>query len=328
MGRRRLGEGIRPETAARFWGAALSLAALASCGGGDGGGSGGGGSPTPAPTPPASPTPTPTPGPSYTAFADLTGDEKFPTACQMYAPSGNGMPGGSHTNMFNDFGMIDYTAADQSWRVLNETFHPADLVSSSSTEIRYERAAVLRRTEKFVITRPTSAGAAAVYGRTSEQYLVDDSGFWRAGYCVLGVPTLATDIPAATTVTYSDLVIDGLIYELVGSEVEVSKITGGSGSLVGTTTTGELSISFHYNVTAPNGATTVVGPVQGSVSVNLTEGRAGYWGVIGAAPEYWLYGGFFGPQGKETGFVASQRIDQDSNGLNEKYVIFRVFARR
>lgn len=306
---------------------------LVSCGGDDS---------SPTPTGSATPTPTPTPTPpptfTYTEFANLTETQDFGTACLVYSPRGNNMPGFDGQLPFSADGSIDFDAANGIWSIAQinganvATTGPGDITSNTGTRIEYNNGAVPIPLRLSVIT-PQVAGASALYGRGISFLLPLSGGGAQNGFCSLGVATDPDDIPASTTVTYNNVAMEGVVLDepAGGGQPIVSRVVSGSGTITGNTVNGEITFSLSYVVEAPGGAQTTIGPIAGTVGIDLTnDNRAGYFGQInlGGVPEYTVNGGFYGPQGRETGFILYAAQDLDFNGLNERVILIGGYSIR
>lgn len=317
--------------------AVIAAILVASCGGGESGSS-------PAPTGSATSTPTPTPPPpppptfSYTEFANLTGAQDFGTACLVYSPRGNNMPGFDGELPFSADGAVDFDATAGIWSISQinggnvSTAGPGDITSNTGTRIEYNNGAAPIPLRLSVIT-PQVAGASGLYGRGISYLLPLSGGGAQSGFCSLGVATDPDDIPASTTVTYTNVAMEGVVLDepAGGGQPIVSRVVSGSGTITGNTSTGEIMFSLSYVVEAPGGAQTTIGPIAGTVDIDLSnDNRAGYFGLInfGGTPEYSISGGFYGPQGRETGFILYAAQDLDSNGLNERVILIGGYSIR
>ncbi|VVT05664.1 hypothetical protein [Erythrobacter sp. EC-HK427] len=318
----------------RVSGAVLAALIVSSCGGEDSP------SPTPSPIATATPTPTPTPTPtfSYTEFANLTGVQDFGTACVAYRPRGNNMPGLDGEVLFSGAGAVDLDATTGVWTIAEingatvRTIGPESITSTTATRVEYNSTATAVPFRLSVIT-PQVAGQSARYGRAISYLLPLAGGGGQSGFCTLGVATDPDDIPATTTVTYSNVAMEGVVLDepAGGGQPIVSRVISGSGTITGNTTTGEITFSLTYVVEAPGGVQTTIGPITGTAPIDLgNDSRAGYRNLIGdgTPPQYAVNGAFYGPQGRETGFILYSFQDADSNGLNERVVLIGGYATR
>ncbi|WP_197076207.1 hypothetical protein [Aurantiacibacter marinus] len=313
--------------------AVLASFLLVSCGGDDS---------SPTPTGSATPTPTPPPAPppptfTYTQFANLTGVQDFATACIEYGQALDGVPRLVQAFPYSGGGNIDLDAGTAIWTVtefgggVSASFGPGDIVSQAADRVRYDLNTTPLPT-RLSIFQSTVAGTPAAYGRRTGYLLPTGNGLQTA-FCTLGVPTDPDDIPAATTVTYTDLAMDGFLIQRnpAGGNSITSQIVSGTGTISGNTTNGSIRFSISYVVEDSAGARRTVGPISGDVDIDLSgTDRAGYFGLLnfGGMPEYQITGGFYGPQGRETGFVVAAQLDQDSDGRPEEFLLINGYATR
>lgn len=312
--------------------AAIAAAAmLASCGGG--------GSPTPTatatptPTATATPTPTPTPTPtfSYETFEELTGDQDFPTACVEFGAGGQGTLNGFLSGSFADPGQIDYTASSDSWTVQDVTntfeqvFTPADITAQFAHATVYEVTTV-GQTRMLQLVTPMVNNAPGTYSRGAI-YLVGENGI-----CSYGVATDSDDVPATPTVTYDQVNIGGTFVEknAATGAVVTGAVIGGSGTITGDTVTGDVSISIFVTRRDPSGAEITIGPINFPAFPEVGNGRAGYRASYDPSGVYGitLSGGFYGPQGIETGFALVMTEDLTNNGEPDRSYILNGLATR
>lgn len=305
--------------------AIAALFMLSSCGGEDGPTGPTGGTPTPSPTATPTPTPTPTPTFSYETYDQLTGDQNFFTACVEFGPSGGRPPVGLLSNRFDLPGTIAYTAATDSWTVksidnaFTQTFTPADIVRQSSEETLYE-VATTGQVRSFNTLTPMINGTAATYARGA-LYVVGESGL-----CSFGVQTDPDDEPATTTVVYDQVGIGGVYIENnpSGSGFVTGEVVGGSGTITGNVETGEVNISLFITRRDATGADITIGPIEFPAFPAVGADAAGYAAANDPSGVYGitLSGGFYGPQGIETGFVlVLNEIDTVSGGAERSYII-------
>ena len=78
------------------------------------------------------------------------------------------------------------------------------------------------------------------------------------------------------------------------------------------------------------GVQSTITPIQGTVGTEINGDVAGYSGFLnaGAVPEYTIAGGYFGPEGRETGFIFHAAIDQNADGVPERSIYGGVAAKR
>jgi hypothetical protein len=330
-------------------GVALSLLAACSGGGGNTGGSGsiGSASPTPTPIATASPTPTaspsPTPTPSYPLFSELVGDQKYAIACTGLSPTPD-RAGTVTTTAFyyRSGGQISYAAATQTYTVYSTTnarnsFVPADRDGTAPANmIAFSKPSVnTPGTERFQIIQPSAGGIPFEYSRTA---FMDMSGGAGSGnvarstnYCILGVPTLVTDIPAAPIVTFTRFAVGGEAQDSTSGHLLVYTLTKSSATMQVDLTTGMISLSLHLIGT--NGGTDKDFGTFSSIT-NIDQSSAGFFGVgfIGGVPAPGVaslpyQGGFFGPQGKEFAYAFS-KMETDNSGRPALTIIGTVNGAR
>jgi hypothetical protein len=210
--------------------------------------------------------------------------------------------------------MIAYTAATQSYRVtlpnnVTDTFSPSERDGTAPANVlAYSRSGGSARLE---IVRPEGAGAAFDYSRSA---FIRTSGGATSGtqiqttaFCVLGVPTLTTDIPNTAIVNFTRFSVRGEAFDRRSGTLETFNLNS---SLV--TMTVDVSAGVFVSVirligTNASGVTRELGTytVQGSLDP-MTAGFFGS-GFQGGAPApgvaaLSVNGGFFGPQGREFGY--------------------------
>lgn len=318
----------------------LAAMVVSSCGGGSS-------SPTPTPVATATPTPTPSPTPtfSYTRYDDLRGVQNFGTACFGHAALANGIPDLEGVLNFNAPGLIvqDIASAD-SWR-----WDVTSLASGNTASFRHredlgldtfiQKAYDTRSSATFpnglfnvVSPQRNDQTSPALYGRLGYAEIAAASGEPASTTaCTWGVGTDPDDVPAST-VSYSGLLVIGRVFEPgFGALPKISAIVSGSLNIQRNPTSGVVTISLSYVVEdAFSGVRTTLGPFTGEASVDATNDRIGYSGSLtaGGSPEYQINGAFFGPAGAETGFVATAQVDQDGDGLNERFIEIQGYGLR
>jgi len=320
-------------TSQRLAVALLCSAAVSACGGG------GGSAPPPTGGGGGTPTPTPTPTFNYTAFDDLTGDQNFPSACVEAEPSPIGTLRQAQPWQFSNSGLVSYTEASDSWtmtaiRNQTEVFGPSDLFSDANGVREYRQpdsgglpGSRFRLIEELNATNPYS------YMRSTFSLLFEPGLASAYTACFIGVPTDPDDIPAATTVTYTDLQFGGFVVDEAPGQTPpstFSTIVDGTGTITGNTSTGAIDIEFSLTIEDANGVQSTIGPIAGEVTIAFIDEVAGYDGSLnlGGMPEYTIAGGFFGPEGRETGFAFAASLDQNSDGTPERSIFGGVSAQR
>ncbi len=239
---------------------------------------------------------------------------------------------------FSGPGVIDLNADTGVWTISEinggstASVGPSELVLESPERLEYEGTEAPIPT-RYVVNAPPVSGGLAEYGRNVFFRLALEGGGLQTAICTLGVPTDPDDIPSATTVTYNDVEFVGAIFDEnpAGGSSFISQIVESSGTFEGNTETGIISISLTFTVEASGGARTTIGPLTGEASIDLSgDGRAGFEGILnfGGAPEYFIKGGFYGPQGREAGFVIYANQDQNFDGFNERFALISGYATR
>lgn len=320
----------------KFSGVAAALlcsVALAGCGGeGSSGGSsgpatGGGGS-----------TPTPTPTFTYTKFADLTGDQDFPTACIDAEPSQIGTITNAQPRQMGVYGAVMFADATDTYTITNlygfqQGFGPADLFDTTANSDEYRKPSGLGPDHRLQIFRNSETGLTFEYMRSAFAILFEQGRPPVYTSCVFGVATDPDDVPSDATVTYTDLRFGGSVIDEAPGQTPPStynQIVGGTGTLTGNTQTGDVTIEFSLTIEDASGAQSTIGPFQGTVTTEINGDVAGYSGLInvGGAPEILVAGGYFGPEGRETGFSFHGAIDQNADGIPERSIFGGVAAKR
>lgn len=313
----------------RFLASAALALALAACGGGDSGGGsppptgGGGGTPTPSP----SPTPSPTPTPTYQTFAQLTGVQNFNAICSgTRTRSAQLLP-----QISSSFGQAitiqsDRAAPNYVIRTVSQSpderfelsFDQTNRDTTPNTE-RYSKAGLNGFTDRFSVNTPLGNGTPydyVRYGQVSTLVSTDPRTF----FCAFGVPTVVTDVPAAS-VTYRNTVIFGslTLTENNGNGARSTYVmTPSVLTLVANPATGRVTINLDLKGRLVTGSTvstedTSFGVFTGSADVSASNG--GYNDLLlatGNVARGSIAGGFFGPRGRE-GVLAFNLGDTDNS---------------
>ena len=287
---------------------------LASCGDGGSGGTTGGTSVTPTPSP--TPTPTPAPTPTYKKFSELTGDQNFKTACsgiQLNTAPPTALPATAYTDGL----LVAYASAPDSYTFsgggVAASFGPADIDTAAPTTVKAYKKTVGANTERFTLgvpvagATPTASGTSLEYARGFNLTTAVGGTLTQFG-CVLGVPTLATDVPSATTITFAKVGINGVAYV---NEAGVQKVyavngtTGSTATLSGNTTTGKVTITIQLVGTQQGATPAVTGvPLGNYTTVADTDtSKPSFYGMLTSTDRNSVFsyigGWFFGPQGAE-----------------------------
>ena len=309
----------------------IGCALLASCGGGDsggsppptgGGGGGGGGGGTPTPTP--SPTPTPT----YQTFNQLTGTQNFNAICSGTSSSGPRLlpqissSFGQAITIQSDRAVPNYvirTVSQSPGERFELSFDQTNRDTTPNTE-RYSKAGLNGFTDRFSVNTPLGAGGVPYEYVRFGQVSTLVSTEVKTNFCAFGVPTLVTDVPAAS-VTYRNSVIFGSLTrtENNGNGARSTYVmTPTVLSLVANPATGRVTINLDLKGRLVTGSTvstedTSFGVYTASAEVSTTSG--GYNDLLlatGNVARGSIAGGFFGPRGRE-GVVTFDMIEDDAS---------------
>jgi hypothetical protein len=303
-------------------------ASLSACGGGDGGQSG---SPVVTPSPTPTPGPSPTPSPSYPAYGELTGDQSFQAACQTTGQGSGAFILLNPTPFYADPGVtLDYDASESTYRLtaygIDESFGPADVDDTiANAEKAYRRTGTDGFTTRMILFAPQPGGSTADYTRVLYAFARNTmTGYVETYNCIFGVPTLLTDQPSQTQVSFTDFSTGGNAYRLFpDNTVALYRLTGSAESLSVNLTTGAVNLSVRVTgqLQSVFGTGTAVpstydfGTFTGETS--LDDETRGFGGILNyqnptlfAPYEGW----FFGPQGAEAGLTVGLS-DQDQDGV-------------
>ena len=247
----------------------------------------------------------------------MVGDQTYATACVGYNPRDSRAPIPTAFSFFERMGLISYTAATQTYRVfapnnVQETFAPADRDGSAapSTIAFVKPSTTAGAFERFSLIQPSPGGVATDYLRYS---VSDFEGSTTSGtrartksYCVLGVPTLTTDIPVASTVSFTRFAVVGEVFDARAGAAISYSLAKSTATMTVDLTTGNFTSVLHLIGTPATGADVDFGTYNEQGSVNVDT--AGFGGNSFAAPgaiSVGVQGGFFGPQGRDFGYVFS-----------------------
>lgn len=295
--------------------AVIGAMALVMTGCGGGGSSsnpptGGGGTPTPT----ASPSPTPTPTPiTYTAFADLTGDQDFSSSCVSRRRTGlsAGIVG---PTAFGTDATIAVREADESYRFVFDgvgaTFLPGDRRENAPEEnIAFQIIDNEGRSTSLSIFPPQISGERADYvrflnfnGRDGADNLVEI-------HCITGVPTELADSRPSGPVTALDLGVVGSALVQPSNEPGTRTMNLGPSviSLTADAATGEISGTIDLKGRRMVNGMTEVLDLETYTFVAMIDGtEQTFKGQIGDSQNTQVgefAGWFFGPQGIEVGFA-------------------------
>lgn len=296
---------------------------LAACsGGGSGSGSIGTVTPTPTatitptPTPVASPSPTPTPA-SYTKYAELSGDRMMTSSCTSMV--NNQSPPIVNPATLGDHGLsFAYAAGVQSWTVagdgLNLVFGPADVDPTTPTGAQFYLKTSASGTDRLRIQVPGLVGVGPLEYARVVSVMTNLIGQARTYHCIVGVPTLVTDVPAATSVTYRAAYGgSGYVTPAGGGATNPYSLGRTAVTLDANRITGKVTLSLHLIGTqASGGAEVDFGTVTGTADIDPTTGA--YYGSTWTSPTLNVVfgqfsGRFYGPQGLETEVAVSLVVD-------------------
>jgi hypothetical protein len=274
--------------------------------------------PTPAvtatPTPVASPSPTPTPV-SYTKYADLSGDRTFASSCTSMV--NNQSPPAVNPASLPALGLsLAYAAGPQSWTIggdgLNLVFGPGDIDSTAPAGAQFYAKASASGTDRLRIQVPGIVGVGPLEYARVASVLTNINGQARTYNCIIGVPTLVTDVPTATSVTYR-AAYGGSVYRTSAGITAPYSLGKTAVTLSADRITGKVTMSLHLIGTpAAGGADVDFGTVTGTADIDPATG--GYYGSVWTSPTLNVVfgqfsGRFYGPQGLETEIAVSLVID-------------------
>lgn len=314
----------------RFLTSVMCCVALASCGGGGSSGGGSGSTNNPAPAP----TPTPTPSITYQKYTELTGNQDFQSGCA-------GLYNASELIFHQGFGYYptipsslvqNYDAASSTWTVEGQEpfgvefsyqFGPADLHPSSTDQLqRYERVDGNGFNTRYSIYARDFGGTYAEYVRSSRLFARPlDGGALNDIYCVFGVPTDLDDSYPTSSFDYPAISLGGTAFVRGGAANGQYDLTESVVTLNVNPNTGEVKPTMQLvgRLFTPSGLAderTQLGTYTGTAEVDGTMvGFSSYLESSDRAYGISQFGGwFFGPQGKEVGFVFSLMATQPDGG--------------
>jgi hypothetical protein len=282
---------------------------LAGCGGGGATGTSVVTAPS-TPTPPATPTPTPSPTPtaSYTLFDNLAGDQTFQSACAPLTFQTT-PPTPSPATPFGQGLVIAYQAATQNYMITGDgqslSFGPADVDSAAPPTVKAYLKAGVGGNDRFVLSQPGPGGVGLGYAR-SATVATRRFGFPISYYCVIGVPTLVSDVPSATTINFTKTILGATAYDSSSGTVVTYGLSHSTVSFVVDLSTLQVTSTLHLLGTPvpAGGADVDLGTVTGTGTIDASVG--GFYGSWSSADREAIgnFGGrFFGPQGLEYGYA-------------------------
>lgn len=296
---------------------------LASC---SGGGSDGGGvtvTPTGTPTGTSTPTPTPsassspTPAPSYTKYADLTGDRSFASTCAPLTTSSSPVVAGAATLPGQGL-IMAFNSAASTWSIsgdgVNLLFGPADADPATPSGGQFYLKTGTGGTDRLRIQQGGVGGVGPTEYARIVNVVTNVIGQARNYTCIIGVPTVVTDVPAATTVSYrAGFGGSGYVSSPGTGATTVYSLGKSVVSIEGNRVTGKVTLTLRLIGTPPGGGADVeLGTVTGTADVDATTG--GYYGTTWTSSTLTVSfgqfsGRFFGPQRLETEAVISLTAD-------------------
>lgn len=268
-------------------------------------------SPTPTPTPTPAPTPTPTPTPtpsptgsaSYIRFAEiyvtrLGAGITLPSACSGLELRGT-PPAVLPASNFGQGLAYRFVLTPQVWSVTGDGLSLAfdsRTVDATDTSAEVSHATTLAGDRiRFSVTLPVAGGAGLDYARLA-QVIAPLAGVERRYQCVIGISTLASDLPTTAfaygrTALLGAAQIGGADYTLERSSVSFSADFAQR----------RITISLQLTATPRGGgapidlgsysASGAIDPANGNFNVALSGGALPVTGAIS--------GRFFGPQAIE-----------------------------
>jgi hypothetical protein len=240
----------------------------------------------------------------------LTGNQQFKTACAAFIFNSS-FPTVAPATAFGDGLTLNYTSATDSYGITGDglalTYGPGDIDPAAPTTIKAYVRTTGGFTERFTIGRPGAGGVALDYMRGFSLRALKGPGPTQYS-CVFGVPTLVTDPPAATSVTFTKTGLNGSAYRSQGGIVGIYSLEKSTVTLSVNLTTGKINTVIHLlgTLQTPAGPSTTnveLGTYTGSGDIDEVQGS--YNGQFTDASFAYFGGWFFGPQGREAGFAYS-----------------------
>jgi hypothetical protein len=180
--------------------------------------------------------------------------------------------------------------------------------------IAYAKPGRVDGTSRFTITRPVQPGAIFDYSRSA---FIDTDGASASttqprttAYCILGVPTVAADVPAGGTITFTRFAVRGEAFDKRGGSLESYTLDGSTVTMV-VTATGQFTSTLRLIGRTQAGVVRDIGTynVQGFIGPNPDIPLSGQTGIAGS--NLVVSGAFFGPQAREFGYYF--QLSQTSN---------------
>lgn len=281
-----------------------------------GGGNSGGGTvvtPTPSPTSPA-----PSPSPTYTKFAELTGDQNHASTCTAITI---GLPPTLYPATAPDAGLaLAYAAGPRSWTVtgegINLTFTQAerDTTLPAPTMVYTKPGTPAQR---LSVTPGSTRDIIGEYHAGASVTAVTPSGP-RLFTCIIGVKTLPTDRPAETAINFRNAGTTGYLFGTTPASPTQTQYT-----MINSVTTFDVNLTTGKvtavirMIAAPLPLFSQPDVELGTVTVtaDIDPATGAYYGTTFTSPDFTIpfaqfSGRFFGPQGKEAGYVMTMLAEK------------------
>ncbi|RSU61277.1 hypothetical protein DAH56_07530 [Sphingomonas koreensis] len=226
-------------------------------------------------------------------------------------------------------GNLSFNPVGETFTVLGNGFGSANRISGSlggTSVYTKPDPTIVGATQRFDLVQPTPG----VYSRTAS-VLVQGQG--RGNYCVAGVPTLNTDIPAGPTVTFTTFAVRGRAFvKRPGGMIEYD-LSPSTATLAVDMTTGQFTSRLSL-VGSNGGSNTVLGTHD--IVGTLIEATSGMRGGPAGTPtpnpvpgmggvivrSISVEGGFFGPKGAEFAYIFSRQEQENTPEQDVSYSFF------
>lgn len=251
----------------------------------------------------------------------MTGDRRFPGTCTAIEIGVLTLMPASAPDQGLEF---SYTASAQSWTVrgvvpeLVFTEAERDTTAPSSTE------AYVKVGPPQQWLRIGNAGTTATPAEYFRNVAVRASEFGRMKNfsCVIGVPTLITDRPAGTAINFTSTWLSGFLFRTTpgSSALTQYSTTRTTATFDVNLATGKVTMVMRLTVTTlpsgpglPNGPDVDLGTVTATADIDPATG--GFYGTTWTSSDMTILfpqfsGRFFGPQGRESGFVLTMLAEK------------------
>jgi hypothetical protein len=247
-------------------------------------------------------------------YAQLTGDQSFQAACANYYVGSPMAP-----TAFGSGPTLTYTASTDTYAVTADgyptSFGPADIDPSAPGGVKaYARAEPgSSNVQRLVFPLAVVAGTNLDYART---FTFDPPATAQKNYtCIFGVPTLVSDLPAATTVAYSKVGLLGKAYRsnFTASVINTYALESSVVTVSINTASGTVNVSMHLLGTLLSSsdglgaANADFGVFTGTGTYNAATGTFSGQFTDSTGKSFFspFSGCLFGPQGKEAAFAYS-----------------------